>query len=1119
MAPEDNFFPSSGIFDNHQRGTVSDFLRHKIRPGSKLSVVSAFFTIYAYHHLKDKLDEVDELNFLFGEPRFIQPNKFDPQKADPKSFKIEDEGIALSNQLQQKKIASECAAWIKKKVNVRSLIKPNFLHGKVYHILNRGVHEALIGSSNFTVKGLGLDDRPNMELNLEVDSNRDRKDLYNWFYELWNNMELVEDVNERVLQYLNQLYRDNAPEFIYYKTLYHLFQKFLEEQSESSILTEQHLLTETEIWKALFQFQKDAVKGAINKIQKHNGCIIADSVGLGKTYEALGIIKYFELRNHRVLVLCPKKLKENWTVYQAYAANKLNPFPNDRFSYAVLCHTDLSRDRGKSGDIDLSTLNWGAFDLVVIDESHNFRNNTRGRRDEERNVIHKSRYERLMQDIIQSGVKTKVLMLSATPVNNDLSDLRNQYYFITEGNDRAFAESLEIRSIERTLAVAQRRFNEWTDPKKNPTRDVSQLLENLNSAFFKLLDELTIARSRKHILNYYQTEMDKIGHFPERLKPVNVMPDIAPPGEFMTYDQLNDEISNYKLSLFNPSKYVKEEFKEFYREKSKTEKVVSFTQEARENFLIGMMKVNFLKRLESSVNSFSITLQRTIDKIENLETRIHRFKEFQKENPDIDFDDLQVEDFDDEELRDALQVGKKLTFNLAHIDTDGWLKDLEEDRKQLTKIYERAGRIDADKDRKLHELKSLIEYKINNAKTNTLGKLNKKIVAFTAFADTAKYLYHELKDWAVNHLKLHIAFVSGGNSDNKTTLGKSNFYEILTNFSPVSKNRSRMSSMPQEEEIDILIATDCVSEGQNLQDCDYLINYDIHWNPVRIIQRFGRIDRIGSINKSVQLVNFWPTKDLEKYINLKNRVEARMALVDITATGDEKILDHQKLIENELSYRDRQLLQLKEEILDLEDFNENVTLSEFTLDDFRIELTNYIEQNRELLEELPLGLFAVVPSPVGEYTNSDDYPHLDEKVKRVIAPGIIFCLKQKAATDGLEQVNPMQPYFLVYIREDGVVRYNFTHPKQILEIYRLLCSGKESPYEKLCRLFDSDTDNGNDMSEYSGLLNETVKAIISKFRKRSVDHLLSGRAAKIADKAKQVRESSDFDLITWLIIK
>ena len=1095
--------PKSSIRDNHKHGSVGNFLKSKIEEGSSLSIVSAYFTIHAFQALKESLTEIKELRFLFGEPRFIK--SLDPEKTDKKAYKIEGEaeGLKFEEQLKQNWVAKACAAWIREKVQIQSIRKSNLMHAKMYHIANNGAEDAIVGSSNFTVRGLGMSSTENnIELNLEVDSNRDRNDLKTWFDEMWNDKELVEDVRDDVLLYLEQLYQNNTPEFIYYKTLYHIFERFLGEQEKSGLLAEDVQLVDTVIWNTLYEFQKDAVKGAINKIQQHNGCIIADSVGLGKTFEALAIIKYFELRNSSVLVLCPKKLRENWTDYRAENNSELNLFLKDRLAYTVLSHTDLSRDSGKSGNIDLATINWGNYDLVVIDESHNFRNNTPGKKDEEGNLIRKSRYQRLMEDIIQSGIKTKVLLLSATPVNNNLKDLRNQIYFLTEGKDGAFAgEPFGIESLKKTLADAQRTFTDWAKQDNRQTRD---LLERLSSAFFKLLDEVTIARSRKHIEKYYPDSLKKLGGFPERKKPIPVYTKIDLEGQFMSYDELNGEISEYQLSLFNPSKYVLPEYVSKY---DVGRQIGQFTQSDREHYLIGMMKVNFLKRLESSVHSFGITMERTIEKIEKLEKRIKRFQEFRDENPDMDLEEVDIDALEDEELQEAMQVGKKLIFKMAHLDTERWLEDLQRDREQLELPHLYAKDVTVARDAKLAKLKELIAEKVKHPTKDKKGRPNRKVLIFTAFADTAAYLYKGLEQWATQELGIHIAMVSGGTGGNKTTLGKTQFSNILTNFSPKSKKRHLMESMPQDEQIDLLIGTDCISEGQNLQDCDYLINYDIHWNPVRIIQRFGRIDRIGNTNDSVQLVNFWPTPDLNRYIKLKNRVEARMALVDITATQGDNLLEPEEIqdvLADDLKYRDQQLLKLRDEVLDLEDFNESVALNEFTLDDFRIDLMNYIESERKTLEDAPFGLYTVVP-PDPKY--------------QMMTKGVIFCLRQKGDSTGNEEINPLQPYFLVYIRADGEVRFTFAQPKQILEMYRLLCAGVKKPYDELCNLFDEQTNNGTNMTQYNDLLQKAVNSLTHTYRKRAVSNLLSGRGGTLVKPEKQVRNLTDFELITWLVIQ
>jgi hypothetical protein len=1094
---------ASGIYDNFLRGNIGDFLRRKIIDGADLSIVSAYFTIYAYEALKDKLDSINSLRFLFGEPKFIKT--IDPEKNESKVYSLEENHIQLSNQLNQKRTAKDCADWIENKVEIRSITKTNFLHGKMYHINNENINDAILGSSNFTVHGLGLgENQNNVELNYEINDKRDRKDLLEWFNTLWNDKKLTEDVKAEVLKYLEKLYKDNSPEFIYYKTLFHIFEDYLKEQEALDFKEKDQLIVDSGIWNALFDFQKDGVKGAINKLTNYGGCIIADSVGLGKTYEALAIIKYYELQNYRVLVLCPKKLKENWTVYQANIGSELNPFPEDRFNYTVLSHTDLSRDSGYAGDINLENFSWGTYDLVVIDESHNFRNNTKGRRDEDGNLVSMSRYERLMQNIIKGKVKTRVLMLSATPVNTSLKDLRNQIHFITEENDNAFYSTLGIPSLNNLINRSQRVFTTWAEERdKHKTDD---LLNKLSPAFFRLLDGLTIARSRKHVVKYYKDTVKRLGGFPHRAKPISIFSEIDLNNEFPSYDRLNDLISDYQLSLFKPSTYILPDRVKAYE----FDNMPNFNQAQRENFLIGMMKVGFLKRLESSINSFTISIGRTIEKIDSLLKTITEFEALSEKAGDIDFDDLEIDSEADEELIDALdnmKVGKKLEIKLVDLDLEKWKQDLKSDREKMQEIYNIARCVTVERDAKLKELKKIISDKVAHPTQNLNGKPCKKILLFTAFADTAKYLYENLTHWAQDELGIHSALVTGGGSNDKTTLGKSDYNHILTNFAPIAKNRARISSMEQDQEIDLLIATDCISEGQNLQDCDLVVNFDIHWNPVRIIQRFGRIDRIGSLHSSVNMVNFWPTKDLDKYISLRNRVEARMALVDVSAAADDNPLEVdgiQELIEDELTYRDKQLLRLRDEVMDLEDFNETVDLTDFSLEDFRADLSRYIESNRKLLEESPLGLNCLVAP---------------DKDTAAVRPGVIFCLRQLNSSPELLEINPVHPYYLVYVFADGNVRFSFPHSKQILEMMRALCSGKHEALSALCESFELETENGSNMQHYDGLLNASVKFILNRIKRLMIGGLVIDKNSVIPPLEDQPKTNDDFELITWVVIK
>ena len=902
---------------------------NNLKPETRLSVVSAYFTINAYGELRDSLEQISRMRFLYGDPKFV--GKMEKEGKDSKAFILTDEGLSLSNQLSQRALAIQCAQWISEKSDVRS-VKQGFLHGKMYHLEWGERAQALIGSSNFTVPGLGLRAKPNVELNLVVDSDRDRDDLLAWFEEWWSDDARTIDVKQDILNHLDRLHKNQPPEFIYYLTLFHLFKDLVDGQEDADAQLGNLALPDTGIWQALYGFQRDGARAIIGKIRTLNGCILADSVGLGKTYTALAVIKYFELKNERVLVLCPKKLRLNWTIYRTNSA--LNPFEKDRFRYDVLSHTDLSRDTGEEDGIDLATLNWGNYDLLVIDESHNFRNNNRAR-PVEGAPTRKTRYQKLMQDIIQSGINTKILLLSATPVNNDLGDLRNQLSFISGGDvtqdfkaDAAFEARLGLSSVRQTTDHAQKIFKTWAE-RPTSERRREDLLNLLGGDFFQLLDGLTIARSRAHIARHYGEEVDRLGGFPKRITPQSVFPSIDLEDETFSFENLDTRISRLTLALYNPTGYLRDDLNEKVREEYHQEVVNGFTQAGRERILIGMMKVNLLKRLESSIESFRLTLERTIQKINVLLEKFDTFDVHRQLYPEIDYTEIALGDLDDPELEDGdFAIGGKRRFHLGHIDIFKWRGRIEQDQRELLGLIVHAAKVTPERDAKLAELWRRIEAKLNNPTTTLDGRKNEKAIVFTAFADTADYLYSNLKDRAQD-ASINIALVRG-DGGNKTTLGRIWYDEILTHFSPISKRRAERMSEAPDEEIDILIATDCIAEGQNLQDCDLVINYDIHWNPVRIIQRFGRIDRIGSRNPCVHLVNFWPVKDLDLYLKVRSRVEARMALVDIAATQGDNLLENEQveeMVKQDLRFRDRQLLRLKDEVIDLEEFGEAISLA------------------------------------------------------------------------------------------------------------------------------------------------------------------------------------------------
>ena len=1068
------------ILDNRGRA-VADYLRARLPQAAAFRLVSAYFTIYGYELLADELRRVGSVRFLFGDPASV--GELDPGKQEPKSFELTEQGLAPNHTLHQKHLARRCAAWVRSAaVAVRSVSRSNFLHGKMYLTESPRGAAGIVGSSNFTKKGLGGSDGPNLEINLATADAAILAELRDWFDELWHNKQLTRDVKREVLDALNRIGKDHAPELIYYKTLYELFREEIEARRDGDQQLQDNHLYDTAIWNALYEFQKDGAKSVIARLQQHNGCILADSVGLGKTYTALAVIKYYEMRNQRVLVLCPSKLRENWALYQSHTSQVGNPFTADRFGYALLAHTDLSRDRGMSGSTNLETFNWSSFDLVVIDESHNFRN------------MGGSRYQRLLDEVIGQGAKTKVLMLSATPVNISLTDLRNQIYLITEGREDSFRESLGVSNIRNLLGTAQREFKQWeADWSASGQRDKTALLEQLGADFFRLLAGISISRSRRQIKQFYNEEMARIGEFPDHERPHNVYPPTDLAGTF-SYEELAEQIDSFTLSVYRPSDYLVDptRLQELKVERAQR----NFNQQDRERFLIGMMRTNFLKRLESSPHSLTLTLGRTVGKIDDLLARIDRYEQGAQAEHDLG-DVLPDDDEDDEEF--LVSRGRR-PYRLRELDLPGWKADLLRDKATLTAALAKVRAITPARDGKLREIEQAIRRKAAHPTTNQAGEPNRKLLVFTTFKDTAEYLYDNLSDLAAE-LGLRMAMVSGNAT--RTTCGANTFHAILSNFAPVARNRTAAAG-----DIDLLIATDCISEGQNLQDCDTVLNYDIHWNPVRLIQRLGRIDRIGSRNRSVRMVSYWPTQDMDAYLKLQNRVRARMALADVTASGDDDPFTEEQA-RGELKFRDEQLLLLREEIRDLDDLADNVVMGDFTLDHFFTQLLRYLERNREELEATPLGAYAV--------TDGAGDPAAD-----TLRPGVIFFLRQRnAATDRRQQpASPVHPYYTVYIRDDGHIRYGCANTRQVLNAFEAAAVGKTEPITALCDRFDRETEHGQSMARYDKLLTDTIAHVRQAHTSAQIEGLgIRGRRDFVLPQVSETPQgANDFELVTWLVV-
>lgn len=1061
-----------------------------IKSGSRISIAAASFSIYAFQELREKFSEIEELRFIFTSPSFIT-EKADKQQREfyiPRLnrerdlFGTEFE-IKLRNELSLKAVAKECADWIRRK----ACFKSNRTNENMMGFIN--VDETnYMPITGFTTVDLGCE-RGNNAYQFVQRTDAPLSQFYlNLFDQVWHDSDKLQVVTEEVLDNITNAYKENSPEFIYFVTLYNIFNEFLEDISEDVLPNEATGFKSSVIWNKLYNFQRDAALAIINKLEKFNGCILADSVGLGKTFTALSVIKYYENRNKSVLVLCPKKLHDNWVTYRSNYVN--NPLVSDRLRYDILYHTDLSRQSGQSNGLDLEHINWGNYDLVVIDESHNFRNGGKVTTDENDENPRENRYLQLMNKVIRAGVKTKVLMLSATPVNNRFNDLRNQLALAYEGNSSIMDAQLKTSSsLDDIFRQAQTAFNRWS---KLPAeeRTTKTLLEMLSFDFFEVLDSVTIARSRKHIEQYYDTT--DTGKFPERLKPISRSPKLTDLLKAVSFNDIFVSVTELNLAIYTPSDFILPSKLEKYMEAHEDGRFSNLSRSGRERGIRQLMSINLLKRLESSVNSFRLTLERIRKYIEATIKAIDELAAKQEPSMVCDYDFSYGLDFDERE--DTVFIGNKKTkIALEDMDYVQWRGYLAKDLDNLNTLLFMLADITPEHDSKLQ---MLIE-DIRNKFANPINGDNKKIIVFTAFSDTAQYLYENIAPLIKERTGLNTALVSG-DVDARSTLKlreKMDFNKILTLFSPISKEKA--SLYPNlNEKIDVLIATDCISESQNLQDCDFLINYDIHWNPVRIIQRFGRIDRIGSRNAVIQLVNYWPDMDLDDYINLKGRVEARMKVSVLTATGDDNPLSAEE--QGDLKYRRDQLERLKEEVVDIEEMNTGVSIMDLGLNEFRLDLLEYINQGHDI-EHTPHGLHAIVPA-------MSDTP-----------PGVVFVLKNRNNSVNIDRKNRLHPFYMVYIGQDSSVIVNHLEPKDLLDRLRMLCKGKSKPIMELCRKFNGETRDGQHMGTYSRLLGDAIASIVKVKEQSDLFSFFEGDPNALF--GNQVRGLDDFELICFLIIK
>lgn len=1074
------------FFDNINYKVIDD-LRVSISKGSRLSIAAATFSIYAFQELKERLLNIEELRFIFTEPSFLK----EKEKRERRQFYIPRIGrertlygspfeVKLRNRLTQKAIATECAEWIKEKVTFKSNVTDDKMNG---YINVSGKEEcAYLPINGFTTTDLGCEKGNNI-LNfvtkLDVSNS---KALLKSFDEIWNDSKRFSDVTEQVAENISNIYKENAPEFVYFITLYNIFHEFLEDISNDVLPDEATGFKSSQIWNKLYDFQKDAALAIINKLEKYNGCILADSVGLGKTFTALSVIKYYEGRNKSVLVLCPKKLNDNWITYKSNYIN--NPIAKDRLRYDILFHSDLSRNKGYTNGLDLSHINWSNYDLVVIDESHNFRNGGKIYGDEDNKK--ENRYLQLMNKVIKAGVKTKVLMLSATPVNNRFNDLKNQLQLAYEGEVENMDRILNTESsIEDIFRQAQKAYNVWSKLPQEE-RITERLLGMLSFDFFEVLDSVTIARSRKHIEAYYDTAA--IGRFPTRLTPISRRPSLTDLPCAINYNEIFGQLQKLNLSIYTPSVFILPSKAHKYNHSKGDGAKSGLSLEGREMGIRRLMSINMLKRLESSVNSFRLTLERVQNLIQDTIERIDNHES------EIDVQEANIYDLDIEDQENEAFIGtRKSHIALEDLDYISWRKYLKNDFDELELTRLMLLDITPEHDSKLQQLISDLRGKFEHPINND----NRKVIIFTAFSDTALYLYNNLAGRIKDRYGLNVAIVTG-DIDARSTLKtneKMDFNKVLTLFSPMSKEKAVI--YPEiNEGIDVLIATDCISEGQNLQDCDYLINYDIHWNPVRIIQRFGRIDRIGSQNEVIQLVNYWPDMTLDEYIDLKGRVEARMKVSVMTSTGDDNPISPEE--KGDLEYRKAQLKKLQEEVVDIEDMSDGVSIMDLGLNEFRLDLLEYMHTHKNV-ELTPFGLHAVVSS------------------NKYAEPGVIFVLKNRNNGVNIDKKNRLHPFYMVYLRYDGSVVVNYLSPKDLLDRFRSLCKGKSKPETEPCKEFNKETRNGFKMERYSKLLGDAVSSIINVKEESDIDSFLSGIQSELF--TKEITGIDNFELICFLVVR
>lgn len=1056
-----SFVSSQDIIDG-----INKTLKNKT--DAVINIINDKLTVSVFALLEQNLRNVKEINFIIRDSRYLPKGE-----EVSREFEININDVLFNsyditekNKLQHFYQAKAMHNFIKKHVNVKRVTNACSVKSNLICIDN-----------NFMFTGqssLEMPDKRNSSVfaanfdAIVTDNDETGKEQIarcsEMFNQLWYNEQFTVSYKEQLLESLHFVYKEHSPELLYYFTLNELFGNQLD-QGVERFERDSDKFKKTEIWNALYDFQKDCVVSAIRKLQKYRGCIIADSVGLGKTFEALAVIKYFEIAMDRVLVLTPAKLYDNWN---SFRGDYKDSFLHESFNYRIMFHTDLSRYKGmsRSGQ-DLKKFDWGLYDLVVIDESHNFRN--RNDRYDENDQLVMTRYARLMQDVIKHGNNnTKVLLLSATPVNNSLVDLKNQISIITRDEDYAF-EDEGISSVENLLRKSSQVINTW-EKKQNHTKD--ELLDDLPSDFYKLLEIMTISRSRKHIMNYYAN--GDVGTFPEKNKPITMHNNIDTQNQLLTFKKTNELLELLNLSVYTPMRYVKPEFMREYIEKYnlKGKRGGNMDFSIQSKGMIVLHRFNLFKRLESSVYSFEETLHRLLENIDKTIENLNKGTTVTQQDYEYEDDELVLE-------------SSKYEINIKHLRVEDYINDLYEDRFIINNILEQAQTILKEhRDAKIKELEELVVEKIN---TTPYNAGNKKVLIFTAFADTANYIYSTLGE-KLRGKGIYCASVTGKGVRLNNPNVESDFNSVLCAFSPMSKMKKQI---PEREQIDVLIGTDCISEGQNLQDCDTVINYDVQWNPVSLIQRFGRIDRIGSTNKCIQLINFFPEMQLNDYLNLERRVKGKMVLSNLVSTGEDDLLNPEM---NDFAFRTEQLIKIQNEVIDIDDASDSISLTDLNQNEYLYELSDFVNSNKTL-KAMPRGIYSV--------TDGED-------------AGALFCFKHRNEKEKPKSDSSIYPFYLIYVKNDGEILYTNLQSRMTLKLFRKLCYGKKEPNMALFEKFFKRTNNAKEMSFYSGLLNKGIRSIQGEEEKQAVQTVFdfSGFNNSFADET-----ADDFELISFLVVE